>query len=324
MQLTDWLLANSKRLGLKADKYSWVDEWLPGFFDYGVIISVRNKTFSGRGIDKMEETAFHKAAAEALERAAVGIARLEMPWCTAAYPTAQGAEERAYYELLGIDRVFCHHYCRKEMREIPWAEIAGFFPDDHLAKVLKENKLDVRLYELRASLDAKSVCAIATGGKAAHIGGFVAGFGTDKTVKAAVQHAILECLRTAVVCLFTDYKPEEPLEDLKRGGEPRWHFWQAQTTESLRYLRENLLPSPGKSEALVPEKVSISDVHFTKILSLNSAFPDIPLFFVQACSNKLVTPQFGDFDFSPEILGRLKDFNGGPINIIRGIPHFYG
>jgi len=324
VQLTDWLLYNSKKLGLKADKYSWVDEWLPGFFDYGIIISVNNKTFSGRGIDKTEETAFHKAAAEALERAAVGIARLEMPWSTAAYPTTQGAEERAYYELLGIDRVFCHHYCRKKMREIPWEESGGFFPDAHLGKVLKENKLDVRLYEMRAAMDAKSVCAIATGGEVTRIGGFIAGFGTDKTIQLAIQHAVIECLRTAVVCLFVDYKPEEPLDDLKRRGEPRWHFWQAQTTKSLRYLKENLLPLQAKLEILEPEKISIADVTFTKIQTLNSVFPGVPLVLTQARSSKLITPQFGDFNFSPEIMGRLMDFNGETVNIDCGIPHFYG
>lgn len=324
MQLTDWLLANSKQLSLKADKYSWVDEWLPGFFDYGAIIKVNNKTFSGRGIDKNEELAFHKAAAEALERAAVGVARLDVPWSTAAYPTAAGAEERAYYELLGIDRIFCHHYCGRKMREIPREEFAGFFPDTHLTGVLKKNNLDVRLYELRASMDARSVCAIATGGTPSRIEGFVAGFGTDKTVKLAVQHALIECLRTAVVCLFTDYKPEEPLEVLKRRGEPRWHFWQAQTTASLRYLRENLLPEPGKPKIMEPENISISDVSFNRILSLNSAFPDIPLVFTQAFSSKLIAPQFGDFTFNTATMERLRNFNGGPVSIDNAIPHFYG
>lgn len=322
--MTDWLLANSKQLSLKADKYSWVDEWLPGFFDYGAIIKIDNKTFSGRGIDKNEETAFHKAAAEALERAAVSTAHLEMPWCTAAYPTVAGAEEKAYYELLGIDRVFCHHYCGRKMREIAWEEFTGFFPDAHLAKVIKKNGLDVRLYELRAATDARSVCAIATGGKASRIGGFVAGFGTDKSVKLAVQHALIECLRTAVVCLFTDYKPEEPLEALKRRGEPRWHFWQAQTPESLSHLRKNLLPVPGEMKGMEPEDISMADINFSKILSLNTLFPDIPLVFTQARSKKLIIPQFGDFPLSPEIVERLSAFNGEPVNVNLDVPHFYG
>lgn len=324
MQLTGWLLANSKQLNLKADKYSWVDEWLPGFFDYGAIIKIDNKTFFGRGIDKNEETAFQKAAAEALERAAVDMARLEMPWSTAAYPTVPGAEERAYYELLGIDRIFCHHYSGRKMREIAWDEFAGFFPDVHLAQVLKRNNLDVRLYELRAATDARSVCAIATGGKASRIGGFVAGFGTDRTVKLAVQHALIECLRTAVVCLFTDYKPEEPLEELKRRGEPRWHFWQAQTPESLRYLRKNLLPVPGEKMFMDPENISMADISFSKVLSLNTLFSDIPLVFTQARSKKLIIPQFGNFSLSPEIMERLSTFNGGPVNVKLDVPHFYG
>jgi hypothetical protein len=184
--------------------------------------------------------------------------------------------------------------------------------------------LDVRLYELRAAMDAKSVCAIATGGTSSRIGGFVAGFGTDKTIKLAVRHALIECLRTAVVCLFTDHKPTEPLEVLKRKGEPRWHFWQAQTAESLRYLRENLLPEPGKPEIMGPENISISDVSFNRIISLNSTFPNIPLVFTQARSSKLITPQFGDLAFTPAVMERLRTFNGGPVSIDHAIPHFYG
>ena len=317
-------MANSAKLNLRADKYNWVENWLPGFFDYGAIISVNNKEYSGRGIDKNEKIAFEKASAEALERAAVELSRLDMPWSTAAYPTLPGAKEKAYYELLGIDRVLCHHFCRKKMRRMSWEETGGFFPDRSLLQSIKSNEIGLELYELRPAKDARSVCAISYGGGKYKFKGFLAGFGTDKDVKSAAAHAVIECIRTAAACLFTDYKPKEDLEVMKRRGEPRWHFWMAQKPENLEHLQKNLLPSPGTNVALEPENISISDVSFSTITSLGGLFPGIPLEFAQARSGKLLTPQFGEFSGTAEVMSRLHAFNGGTVNVDAEMPHFYG
>ena len=317
-------MSNAAKLNLRADKYKWVENWLPGFYDYGAIISVNGKEYSGRGIDKNEKVAFEKAAAEALERAAVEISHLDMPWSTAAYPTLPGAKEKAYYELLGIDRVLCHHFCKKKMREMSWEETGGFFPDKILLQNIKSNDIGLELYELRSAKDARSVCAISSGGGKFKFKGFLAGFGTDKDIESAAAHAVIECIRTAVACLFTDYKPKEDLEVMKRHGEPRWHFWMAQRSENLKHLRENLIPSPGKNVALEPENISISDVSFSTITSLCELFPGIPLEFAQARSKKLLTPQFGEFSETAEVMSRLHTFNGGAVKVEAKIPHFYG
>jgi len=71
--------------------------------------------------------------------------------------------------------------------------------------------------------------------------------------------------------------------------------------------------------------ISINDVNFTQINTLNSIFPDIPLVFVHATSDKLIKPQFGKFSPDTHTLNRLKIFNAGPIEIDPNIsPHFYG
>lgn len=185
------MLNNSAKLHLRADKYTWVDEWMPGYFDYGVIIRVAGKEYSGRGIDANEKLAFKKASAEAIERAALSLSGLSMPWATAAYPTFEGACARAYYELLGIDRVFCHHFCRKKIKPVPFQDAPGFLPGEILNKVFMRNKIQFRLYELRPSLDASVVCAIANGTGPVKFEGFIAGFGVDKSPGVAKLHAVV-------------------------------------------------------------------------------------------------------------------------------------
>jgi len=102
-QLTDWVIANAKRLELAVTRVGWVEKWLPGYHDYQVKISLRKNIYAGRGIDRQEQIAFEKSVSEALERAATR--GLEYPWTTAAYENYDGAKLRAYQELLGMDRV---------------------------------------------------------------------------------------------------------------------------------------------------------------------------------------------------------------------------
>ena len=323
MELTDWLLNNSDRLSLRAEKYRWIDEWLPGFFDYGVIIKVDGKDYSGRGIDKNEQLAFEKAASEALERAAVKTARLKMLWSTAAYPNYEGAALRAYRELVGIDRVFCHHYSEKKIRRMDWGETGGYFPDGALYKQIKKSRIDFSLYELRPTLDSKVVCGIASGGGLG-FNGFLSGFGADKDIKSAAAHAAIECLRTVAACLLTEYSPKEPLEVLKRRGEPRWHYWMAQSAEALAHLKGRLLPRPEEQVTLKAEDISISDVSFERIDSLRTVYPDLPLEIAQAKSEKMIAPQFGEIRMSPDVLARLRNFSGAEVSPREMPPHFYG
>lgn len=323
MELTRWALGNAEKLSVHAEKYSWIGDWLPGFFDYGVIVTFVGRQFSGRGIDKTEETAFEKAVAEALERAAVAAALPGVYCGTAAYPDKPGAKLRAYRELLGIDRVFCHHYTGAKMRRMAWSESAGYFPDGALLRKIGQTGMEFSLYELRPALDARVVCAIAYGGQL-KFGGFLSGFGVDADLSSAAAHAVIECLRTVAACLLTDYSPAESLEALKRKGEPRWHFWMAQRPESLDDLRGRLLPATGEDIRLEPEEISAGDITFSMVESLRPDYPDIPLEIACASSDKLIKPQFGDIVASPALIKRLESFAGKSVEINGIAQHFYG
>ena len=95
--VVDWVLQNSSRLALSVQKVTWIDEWLPGYSDYHVEVSIGGKVHKGRGTDASEQTAFIKAVAESLERAAChGLIT------HGARPRTQTRDcgERAYAELL--------------------------------------------------------------------------------------------------------------------------------------------------------------------------------------------------------------------------------
>ena len=324
MRLTDWMLQNSEKIQLKADKYIWVNEWIPGYFDYGVIIKILGEEYSGRGIDKSEEIAFEKASAEALERAVVGMAHLNMPWGTAAYPTRKGAQKKAYYELLAIDRVFCHHFCREKLKETLFTDLNSLFPIESTKNTLLKNNIDLHLYELRATKDAKIVCAIAWGNKYLNFNGLIAGFGADESLEHAKLHAVVECLRTAVVALCTHYLPEKPIEELKKRGEPLWHFWMAQTPQVSDYVKKELIPNRDQNTLLQSEPVTFEDVHFDELKFPLDMFPDLPLYFFQAASEKLIVPQFGPFVPDDRTIKRLKEFSNFNIDNVPQAPHFYG
>jgi hypothetical protein len=322
-RLIDWAISNSKKLNLEVTTVEWINEWLPGYFDYQIKIKLNNNPYTGRGIDINESLAFAKGLAEALERFAVSF--LQNRWCSAAYYDYNEAAQRAYYELLTIDRVLCHHFCKKKFRMLSFDEIKLIDGINHLIKMLEKHQLKMGIYELKPGMDAKVVSTLIWSTNPNHsIQGFVAGFGCDRNLKDAIIHSILECLRNAAA-IFVGGLKAEPEELFCSPTNPRWHFWQALKKESREYLEKYLIPKPGEEINLEVEYISINDVNFTQINTLNSIFPDIPLVFVQATSDKLIKPQFGKFFPDTHTIKRLKVFNGGPLEIDTNIPpHFYG
>lgn len=320
--IVEWTIENSSRLNLEVTRVTWVDEWLPGYYDYQVKITAGRKTYIGRGIDAVENLAFAKAAAEALERAATY--GLKACWATAAYPDLPEAKERAYSELLGIDRVLCHHYCRRGVRVLGREALGASFPLKPFFKMLQKNRLELTILELTPSIDAKVAGVFVSSlDPACTVKGFVKGYGVEKTLESAVIHAIIECMRNSVTVFLGGATPDSG-ELACNPTNPRWHFWQAQTAESMKYLRTHFIAGAVPGAKLEPESVSIADASFTQINTLDSIFPEVPLCFVQAHSDKLLKPQFGKFQADVETIKRLEVFNGGAVNLDDSVPHFYG
>lgn len=321
-KIADWAISNSQRLDLKATRLTWVEEWLPGFFDYRVFIRFQGEEYRGRGISRDEQTAFVKAFAEAIERAST--ANLDYPWATAAYPDYPEAMSKAYRELVGIDRMLCHHFCRKPAQVVSLQSTKDILPLKPLIKMLRKYRLEIVLCEMRPVSDAKVAAAFIWSTDDNNIyQGTISGTGCEiKFVDAAAQ-AVIEALREGVA-IFVG-KVEQELKALRGPvGNPWWHIWtNAASERSKNYLKEKLLGDAG-CVSYPAENISSADVDFTELAGLRSFLPGIPLIIAQAKSDKLIRPQFGPFVGDIATMKRLEEFNGGPIEVITDIPHFYG
>ncbi len=279
--LADWALNNAARLKLEAMKVTWVDDWLPGYSDYQVKVFISGYAYVGRGIAAGSALAFTKAVAEALERAAV--AQLNEPWATAAHRTLAEAQENAYFELLGIDRVICHHYARRKLRVLPLESAGRDFPKKQLSRLLHKNDLKLTIAEFRSAADARIIGVFVNSVGKSPVEGFIKGYGVSPELETAVRNAIVECMRNVTAVFLGNIKPED--KELVCGPHnPRWHFWRAQTKESLAFLQQILLPLPGEEPDQPAEAISIKDARFIEITTLKESFPDLPLFFAQARS----------------------------------------
>lgn len=318
--ITAWAVNNSARHNITLTKLAWIDEWLPGFFDYRVKLRVGTEVYAGRGIDTNENTACDKALAEALERAAV--ADMPSPWAAAAYPGYTGAAERAYRELVSIDRVLCHHYCKEPFRLLDLSILKKPFPPDLIKRMLVQHGLHLVLCELRPVSDATVAAAFIWSEREHRVKGIVCGYGCEIELPDAAAHALIECLRTAVAVFGGDVTPE-PWETKCVPGNPQWHFWMAQKEEAKNFLARHLLPASTTQTLWKPEQLSQDDVELKEISSMGNQIKDLPVRIVQATSPKLLRPQFGNISMDAEFLGRLDIFHGARVTPEETVPHFY-
>lgn len=320
-QVTAWALKNTAGFDISITKLSWINEWLPGFFDYRAKLRIGTAVYTGRGIDAKEDIACDKALAEALERAAV--ADLPVPWATAAYPDYTGAAERAYRELVSIDRVLCHHFCKRRFRPVDINRLDGGILPDSLKRVLAKHGLKLALCELQPVLDASVSAAFIWSERNHPVKGIVSGFGCETKLADAASHALIECLRTAVAVFCGNLIPE-PWELRCVPGNPRWHFWMAQKEEAKNFLVNSLLPAGANQK--IPwntEKISFKDVSLSEVSSLAPLIPVPPVRIVQASSAIMLKPQFGVISMDERFMQRLERFAGSRITPETLIPHFY-
>jgi hypothetical protein len=69
LALSDYIDSNAIRLQMTVERFSWIDDWFPGYFDHSVRIQVPTiGAVSGRGIARDLDLSITKASAECFER----------------------------------------------------------------------------------------------------------------------------------------------------------------------------------------------------------------------------------------------------------------
>lgn len=319
--ITAWAVKNTARHEISLTKLSWINDWLPGFFDYRAKVRVGTGVYFGRGIDTHENTACDKALAEALERAAV--AEMPSPWAAAAYPELAGASERAYLELVSIDRVLCHHYTKIPFARLDFSILEKPIDINAIKHALGAHGLHLELCELRPVTDAAVAAAFIWSERDHPVKGIVCGYGCKIDLPSAVSHALIECLRTAAAVFCGEVAPE-PWETKCTPGNPRYHFWMAQKEAAKDFLNNTLLPLiPRGNPSWQPENISRADVSLEEIYTLNGHITELPVKVVQATSAALIRPQFGKIFMDTQFLQRLEQFAGKKVAPETDIPHFY-
>ena len=204
-KLAQWLFENRKPLDLTVLKGQWVQEWLPQFHDVRVEVTLEERTYRGRGMDKNADLAFTKAGAEAIERAILSHFQAKIINVGAGGGTALHAEEleakkNALYELLERDQFLCHFLTKApfiELKPTEWGEISFEPIQEKLAKKDIEITLKKTLFS-----KPKTVACFARRLSPTTLGfRGVIGLGTSDSLPESALKALIECLTNVVWCI---------------------------------------------------------------------------------------------------------------------------
>jgi hypothetical protein len=108
-ELIRWVIENRRNLNLEVTRFSWIDNTLPGYFDFAVHICIEGIKAVGRGVAVTEEVAFGKAVSEAIERwAMLTASHVKSSNGFAAHWDSNVAAMSAADEIIERDAFLCH------------------------------------------------------------------------------------------------------------------------------------------------------------------------------------------------------------------------
>ena len=204
-RLSQWLLDNYKELELKATQVKWVREWLPGFSDFEVSITISGKVHRGRGIDRNQNLAFTKAGAEALERAICNENKI-LSCGVATHTDLESAKLNAKTELIERDRFFCHYLTQTPFKKIT-TNVSGIDLSS-LREKLKIHDVTIKIFEMKPLNGIKSAACLSHGKKT----GVVLGLGASENKETAIKKSLIECLTNTIASLSGKLSPLDSSE----------------------------------------------------------------------------------------------------------------
>ena len=307
-KLSHWLLNNYKSLGLSAIEFNWVDEWLPGFHDFQVSLSLGGRTFKGRGIEKDQLLAFTKAGAEALERAVCyenGVSTSGV----ALHTDRELAKENAKNELIERDRFFCHFLTRSPFRKMSTKEINFHLHSisfEALKSKLNKYSIEIEVFEMNPLGQTKSFICISRGKGFEFL---VFGFGTTSSEDfKGLEKAITECLVNTVASL------DEKVSSVITGKTLTGKGLYESDLKNSRVLTENQWLFMENRRLAPVESLRSRDFHFHP-LPRPSILREAPIYTMQCQNSRLQDSIYGEFNLKKIKLDRLRRFSGQPLQI---------
>ena len=326
--LSTWLLVNADRLDLRATQLSWVEDWVPGVFDFVVEITVGGTLYEGRGTAESEGLAFAKGGAEALERAVVATTDAKSSNGFAVHTDLGQACRLATQELLERDAYFCHWLARTPFIALPdssWGMLQiGRSSITGIAAHLQAMGIDLAHALMRTADGSPAVVCVARGARSARPFGVIQGLGIGQ-IEEALCKATLECLRTTVAWSSGNYKGGAPLGwhafALVPSPGPLEHERLGLALESMFTMGRYLALSTGGNTT----PGAAPAVQCTQV-KLPAEIADAPVVAVRAVSTHLQDAVFGHAIEIDINLQRLSQFAGRtitPADLCLD-PHFFG
>ncbi|MBT4762891.1 MAG: hypothetical protein HOO06_14450 [Bdellovibrionaceae bacterium] len=322
-KLNRWLLDHHKELGLKATQVTWVKEWLPGFYDFQVSLSINNKTHIGRGLAENMDLAFTKAGAEAIERA-ICVENSIGSCGVAVHTYLEKAQLNAKNELIERDRFFCHYLTKTPFQKIN-IELAKINLEYILAK-LNSYGVDLQFFKMTSLNKTKSVVCISKGISS----GLVLGLGASENIDIAAKKAFTECLTNTVAAINQLIEPLS-LDDFysKQIVEPDDHRRLYSSTSKLIEQNSWIYKDKNNRDNIKKQNPEFAEESSFKYEILNSnhkILKNSPLTAIRCKNPHFQKSFYGEFDKKYINLNRLQVFSNNPIelNDLNLLPHPLG
>ncbi len=329
-----WALHEAPRLRLEVTGHKWVDNWLPGFIDFGVSIDLGTGPIVGRAVKSSEEEAFGAALSEAIE----GFLKRELNLPTssglACHADESSARIAATREFIERDSFLCHYLTKTPPEYFDASNLSiGDVPFLALQEKLARFKVKMALFLLDARpFDGHVMMCAAFGEGPENPFELIIGLGCNETVQAASEKAVLECLKNVAAQLEGNGAKPIGLSVFSSLSEygPSDHYRLGLDRDSSQLLTWLTGRRKKANEQKAPRREEGSRPFYrieTEIIDIDHpALAHAPLCVARAYSDEMQPLFFGPTTRNAVNLERLSQFLGRSLAFdeLEPFPHIFG
>ncbi|MEZ4742896.1 MAG: YcaO-like family protein [Bdellovibrionota bacterium] len=307
-KLGRWLYNNREALNLQVLQGRWVDEWLPGYQDLRVEITLDHKIYNGRGVDRDTDMALIKAGAEAIERFACDKYGIHSSG-VASHITERQAKENARLELLERDGFLCHFYTKTPFEEVP-DDVKEALNFDFIQNRLCGLGVEIVLKKVNQTSPLIAVCLARRKGSTSNFQAIV-GLGANKEILIACEKALIECLSNVVWRLEQNDFPSIGIEDFQaiENHGPKDHqklYMSEEFKGDLQWAFQKKMEAQDNSKSFEEN----NPFDYRELNLDHELVREAPLWIYQCLSSKVQNLNYGPPKKEHINWNRLREFTG--------------